>query len=184
MNKKKSAGALFLSMFLRAVVVLLGIVVVGMGFIYVRQYLKNKANKETVEVDESLLVDNQQDELLTAEPEEEDTEAPSDGGEAGEKSSKDLTIAILNATEVGGLAGKWVDKLKSDGYQDVVAANYYAKSDITVICVEEEGQGEDLKKYFPSAVIQVRRLDKGATDAPIDGTEIFVVIGKTDTEVE
>ena len=180
--KKRSAGALFLAMFLRAVVIILAIVIVAMGAVFVKQYLKNKSNKDVSNVDESVLIDDQEDELLTATPTEVATEAP-EGGNEETASSKDLTIAVLNATDVGGLAGKWTDKLKAEGYTDVFPANYYAKSDITVICVESEGQGEDLKKYFPGSYIQVRRLDSGATDATIEGTEIFIVIGKTDTEV-
>ncbi|MCR5293276.1 MAG: LytR C-terminal domain-containing protein [Eubacterium sp.] len=185
MNNKKSAGALFFSMFLRAVVVILALVIVAMSVFFARGYLKNRANKDITNVDESLLVDDQEDELLTATPNESATEASDiqDDGGSEVKSSKGLSIAVLNATEVGGLAGKWADKLKADGYTNVQAANYYAKSDITVICVEEEGQGEDLKAYFPNSYIQVQRLDSGATDAAIDGTNIFIVIGATDTEV-
>ena len=44
--KKRSAGALFLAMFLRAVVIILAIVIVAMGAVFVKQYLKNKSNKD------------------------------------------------------------------------------------------------------------------------------------------
>ena len=66
----------------------------------------------------------------------------------------------------------WADEEGTEGTEDSAIEE-----------VTEEGQGEDLKAYFPNSYIQVQRLDSGATDAAIDGTNIFIVIGATDTEV-
>ncbi|MBO5509432.1 MAG: hypothetical protein J5962_03115, partial [Lachnospiraceae bacterium] len=103
--KKQSAVGLFFSMFLRAVVVILGIAILVFGAVFLMQVLKGdkKSSKEpATTVGENVLTDPEvKDELLTAEP----TEAPVTETEAPVVEAVpalDKNILVLNSTDVTG----------------------------------------------------------------------------------
>lgn len=108
---------------------------------------------------------------------EEDTDSEEDEKDAESEGadSKGLKIEIYNSTTINGLAARWKDCLEKDGYKisDTDTERGYHLKDC-VIYVSKEGQGEDLKKYFPNAEIKVGTLTKA---------DIRIVLGTNDKEV-
>ena len=87
-------------------------------------------------------------------------------------SSKDITIEIQNSTGISGLAGRWKDKLSSDGYSvGSVRTNRDGALTHTKIIVESKDLGQDLKSYFKNPVYEVGSVDSGARICIIVGTE-------------
>ena len=181
MRKKKSAAGIFFSMFLRAVVVILAIVIVALGVAIVRQVIKSGDNKNTENpsVDESILAGEDDDHLLTADGTETDTTSGDDSAATTELSTN-RKIEVLNGTTTSGLAGHWRDTLKNNGYTNVDAHNYYMHLETTKIVAVSDGVGQDLLQYFPGAEYEVGTLTSNDTDAPLDGVEIFIIIGESD----
>lgn len=69
--------------------------------------------------------------------------------------SYDLKIEIANGGEVNGLAAKNSDLLTDDGYNVIRVLNFTGdKTAHTRIFTREEGQGEDLKFYYPEAMFE------------------------------
>ena len=95
--------------------------------------------------------------------------------EADGEDSKGLKIEIYNSTTINGLAARWKDRLEKDGYKisNTDTERGYHLTDC-VIYVSKEGQGEDLKKFFPDAEIKVGTLK----DA-----DIRIVLGTNDKNV-
>lgn len=88
------------------------------------------------------------------------------------KSSKEYAIEVLNGGSVGGLATRTQKKLKEEGYTVTSVGNYdKERQEATRIIVKEKGIGEDLKKYFKKAQVEVnpQRLP--------EGVEIQIVLG-------
>lgn len=87
-------------------------------------------------------------------------------------SSKNITIEIQNSTGISGLAGRWKDKLSSDGYSvGSVRTNRDGALTHTKIIVESKDLGQDLKSYFKNPVYEVGSVDSGARICIIVGTE-------------
>lgn len=87
-------------------------------------------------------------------------------------SSKDITIEIQNSTGISGLAGRWKEKLSSDGYSvGSVRTNREGALTHTKIIVESKDLGQDLKSYFKNPVYEVGSVDSGARICIIVGTE-------------
>ena len=116
--KKQSPVGLFFGILLRAVVIIFGVAIVAFGIFFLSKVIGDgtKADKGPVTtLPDSVLTDVEgRDDLIynTAEPstEESDTEAP----EAS--SSQDKNILVLNSTNTSGLAGRWCDRLREQGY--------------------------------------------------------------------
>lgn len=91
-----------------------------------------------------------------------------------EISSKDKSITIYNGAYINGLAGKWKDRLSSDGYYIEGIFNYSGGTrENGKIIVREEGLGKDLQKeYFPNAEIEV--------GTPEDGADIQIILGRSE----
>ncbi len=86
--------------------------------------------------------------------------------------SYDLRIEIANGGEVDGLAAKNRDMLADDGYNVIRVLNFTGeKTEHTRIFTKEEGQGEDLKFYYPKAVFEA--------DATLvaDDADILIILG-------
>lgn len=112
------------------------------------------------------------EEVTTEEPEEATTEEE----EPDITDSKKLKIEIYNSTTINGLAAKWQKKLEDDGYKISkveTERGYHLKE--CVIYVKEEGQGEDLLKYFPKAEIKVGVLKSA---------DIRIVLGTNNKNVK
>lgn len=107
---------------------------------------------------------------------EEEPEATTEEEEPEPTDSKDLKIEIYNSTTINGLAAKWQKKLEGDGYKISkveTERGYHLKE--CVIYVKEEGQGEDLLKYFPKAEIKVGVLKSA---------DIRIVLGTNNKNVK
>lgn len=173
MKKKPSATGIFFSMFLRAVVVILGIVIACLIFALVRSLLHNKG-KETASTGtgSSVVQEAQQDELLTAQATEAKTEAP--------KVDYGIKIAVLNGTQTSGLAGAWKEKLTGLGYTSVEAGNYMAEIKTSRIYMLKEGAGAELKDMLHGATVETEAIKKDDTDVDLSELDVILVIGQDD----
>ncbi len=91
-------------------------------------------------------------------------------------SSKGKKIEVLNGGSVTGLAGKIGETLTADGFTVNNVTNYNGeKTKYTRIIVPEQNMGEDLKKYFTDARIEV---DKSLIS---EGNDITIIIGTGET---
>lgn len=87
-------------------------------------------------------------------------------------SSKDITIEVQNSTKISGLAGRWKDKLTSDGFSvGSVKTNRQGVLTHTKIIVESKDLGQDLKSYFKNPEYEVGSVSSGARICIIVGTE-------------
>ena len=90
------------------------------------------------------------------------------------KDSKDLIIEVANGGVTNGLAAKKQEYLRELGYKAEYISTYTGeKTDETRIFVREEGQGEDLKELFESAIIIV---DVNNTMIGT-GTDVKIILG-------
>ena len=171
MKKKQSATGLFFSMFLRAVVVILVIVIVCLAFALVRSLIHGKSLKKA-EADTTVQTENQTDELLTAEKTEATTEQiVADYG---------IKIAVLNGTETGGVAGAWKEKLEGMGYTAVDAGNYKGVTENSKLYFSQNKKGEELISLFPGATIETDMMKEEETDVVISTHDVLIVIGNKD----
>lgn len=87
-------------------------------------------------------------------------------------SSKNKKIEVLNGGFVNGIAGKTKEKLEKEGFKVSSIGTYEGeKQPHTLIIVNEDGLGEDLKKYFVDSKIRVSK------DELSDGTDIKIILG-------
>lgn len=87
-------------------------------------------------------------------------------------SSKNISIEIQNSTSISGLAGRWKDKLTTDGYTiGSVKTNREGELTHTKIIVEDKTLGKDLKSYFKNPQYEVSTVSSGAKICIIVGTE-------------
>ena len=85
----------------------------------------------------------------------------------------DLSSALSSSsTSISGLAGRWKDKLSSDGYT-VGSVKTYREGSLThtKIIVEDKSLGQDLKSYFKNPEYTVGTVSSGARICIIVGTE-------------
>ena len=87
-------------------------------------------------------------------------------------SSKNISIEIQNSTSISGLAGRWKDKLTTDGYL-VGSVKTYREGVLThtKIIVQNKSLGKDLKSYFKNPEYEVGTVNSGAKICIIVGTE-------------
>ena len=173
MKKKQSASGIFFSMFLRAVVVILAIVIVCLIVALVRSLIHGKNVKDESTGNTGVVAsENQSDPLLTAEATEATTEAP--------KVDYGIKIAVLNGTQTNGLAGAWKEKLNGDGYTSVEAGNFEGTTENTKIYILKEGKGAEIAAYFQGATMETGEFNKDETDVDITGVDVLVIIGTKD----
>ncbi len=201
---KKTILRVFGEAFLRSMVVLMAIVILGFSaffIIKVRSDKKQLAARETTEAgstysDEELqaMLDKENagdtKEDADASTEEITTEEVTTEEAVEEIASTDKKIIVLNSTNTSGLAGKWQSKLTSEGFPNVGAGNYSAGAQSqTKIYVKEEGMGQDLLTYFSGAAVEVGTPDSGACSVTkgsitLDDADIIIVIGNSDASVQ
>lgn len=102
------------------------------------------------------------------------TKNPSSKGKSKkEVSSKGLNILVLNGSKITGLAAKTQQMLQEKGYT-VPEVGDYKKETLTRtnIIVKEEGQGEDLVKYFKDPKVTVGMVE--------EGYDIQIILGTAD----
>lgn len=178
--KKQSAVGLFFSMFLRAVVIILAIVIVVFGVVFVSKLTKSDGGttKEpaTTVSDNVLNEPEVKDDLLTAETTTEEVVT-----EAAVTDSFDKNILVLNSTDVTGLAGRWCEKLNGYGYANTTASDYSVTLENTKIVAVTDGVGQDLVNYFSGASYEVGTVDSGVS-VSTDGYDIVIIIGNADSD--
>lgn len=204
---RKTMLKIFGEAFLRSMVVLMAVAIVGFGAFFLikvntdsKQQADNPTTEQTStysssELEAMLELENANDteattteEVTTEEvtTEEPTTEEPTT--EAPDIPSTDKNIMVLNGTGITGLAGKWKNKLNGAGFSSVATGDsYLGKEAQTRIYVTEEGMGKDLSQYFTDAVITIGSLgtsDYRLRTGSMSTVDIFIVIGSNDTTVQ
>lgn len=179
--KRQSAAGLFLSMFLRATVIILGIGIIIFGIVFLTQVIKGDDGKQdkglVTTVDENVLQDpGVRDDLL-----ENSTEATEATEEAEPVAAYDKMIAVLNSTTTGGLAGRWCEKLNGYGYENTYASDFSNTQETTIIVVKENGVGEELTGYFNDPTYMVGEVPEGAYEN-LDGYDVVIILGTKDSD--
>lgn len=181
--KRQSAVGLFFSMFLRALVIILGIAIIIFGIVFLTKVMKGtdkaKVTPPTT-VDENVLTEaGVRDDLLgnteevTSEPVQDTTEEV--------VMSYDKKILVLNSTDAKGLAGRWCDKLNSYGYANTDAKDYSETLTTTRIVATTEGVGEDLVQYFNGATYEIGTVTENVYEST-EGYDIVIIIGTNDDD--
>ncbi|MCR4715674.1 MAG: LytR C-terminal domain-containing protein [Lachnospiraceae bacterium] len=85
------------------------------------------------------------------------------------------TVQVLNGSGVQGMAAKWQTKLTNSGFSVPEVGNYESRLNDSLIIVPEEGMGQELKKQFSNATIQIGTVP--------DGYDAIVVIGLNDATI-
>lgn len=198
---RKTILKIFGEAFLRSMVVLMAIAIVGFGAFFIikvnadkKQQAKNPTTEQgstysSSELEAMLELENANDtESTTGETvtEEETTEELTT--EMPDIPSTDKNILVLNGTRVGGLASSWKSKLNSEGFSSIAIGNSnITRESQTKIYVAEEGMGKDLSEYFSDAEIIVGSLNDGdyqITSGAMTQIDIFIVVGSNDTSVQ
>lgn len=191
---RKTILRVFGEAFLRSMVVLMAIVIIGFSAFFIIKVANDKkqlADNPTTEAgstysDDELQAmlekENANDTSEDSTTEEPTTEEPTT--EEPDIPSTDKKILVLNSTGVAGLAKSWMNKLSGAGFTDIATGNYsLGRETQTKIYVAEEGMGKDLAEYFTDAAIEVGSLSSGI-DVSTEGVDIFIVIGSNDTTVQ
>ena len=186
-NKKNPAGIFFL-FFLKAIVIILGLVILAMGAYLIKYTMSADNKKSEQEFDDSMLVDNDHDDLLASDTDSslsEDKLLFDNEEGAVTEASKDIAsddkIVVLNATETAGLAAAWKERLAEKGFTKVETGNYLGESlEKSKIVVTEEGTGNNLSEIISGASVENGSADSVDCDADKDGVKAFIIIGNSD----
>lgn len=200
---KKTILKVFGEAFLRSMVVLMAIVILGFSVFFIIKVRSDKkllAQKPTTEEgstysDEELqaMLDKENAGDTKEDAATEDTtteEATTEEATTEQVPSNDKKIVVLNSTSTTGLAGKWQTKLSGAGFSNVAAGNYSAGAEAqTIIYVKEEGMGQDLVAYFADAVVQVGSPNASSCSVTkgniaLGDADIIIVVGNSDTTVQ
>ena len=175
MKKKQSASGLFFSMFLRAIVVILAIVIVCLAVALVRSWIKGSGSKtgDTSTGGIAVSSENQTDSLLTSTATEAPTEAPT------QEVKLDIKIVVLNGTNTNGVAGAWREKLNNAGYTAVEVGNYSGTTTTTLLYFKTPGAGQELASYFKETQT-LETFDSGNADVDLSDTDVLIIIGAKD----
>ncbi len=198
---KKTILKVFGEAFLRSMVVLMAIAIIGFGTFFVIKV--NSDKKMLAEKEENAQTTEYSYDELHAEMEKENANDTVEGTteemteeatteevttEVQKIPSTDKNILILNSTSVSGLAGAWRTKINGAGFANTAVGNYNAGSETqTKIYVTEEGMGEDLLEYFNGATVVVGTLEASQytiKSGSLSSVDIFIVIGSNDTTVQ
>ena len=186
-NNKQSAAGLFLSFFLKATVIILGLVILAMTAYLIKASMANKETEKEKKADNSAFEDNQTDELLENKATNtdallyENAEAASEEQAGTPALPYDASIVVLNGTDQPGVAAAWKEKLVAGGYTNVQVGDYTKGIlDISKIVVVEEGTGTDLQTYLPNAKMETLPANEVQCDVNTEGVRAFLIIGTPD----
>jgi hypothetical protein len=178
MNKK--AWKLFGEVFLKSIIVILGIAIVVFAIYFMIQVFGGGSKKKDTEESTGISTedlnseDMNSDDLNTDEPESEDT-VSEEPATVEPISSVGHTIEVLNSTDTAGVAAGWQETLNAAGFNVSQIGNYEADTlTNTKIVVTEDGMGQDLLQYFTNATIEVGTIDSGV--------DIQIIIGTADVQ--
>ena len=175
MNKKMLK--VFGEAFLKTIIVILGIAIVGFAIYFMIQLFGGGNNKkDTTEDMQISSADISTDDLLedaTADSSAEVTETTTEEVTTQEPiSSVGYSIEVLNSTDVAGVAAGWQETLNGAGFTVSSIGNYETETLVsTKIIVTQEGMGQDLVGYFKDASIEVGTISSGADIQIIVGTD-------------
>lgn len=171
-KEKESAVGLFFSMFLRAAVIVLGLIIILFGLVFLLKISKRNTDKgpETTVGDNVLTEAEAHDELLYN---------GENGTQGTVSDSHNLKILVLNSTQTAGLAGRWRDELNSKGYANVDVSDYSNAQTNSKIFVKQEGTGQDLIPFFNGATYEIGTITEG-TSADPGSYDIIIIIGSND----
>lgn len=118
------------------------------------------------------------------EPEETEIQTEEESiAEDGEESPlADVTLLVVNATNTQGIAAAWQERLEVDGYKEVKVGTYGEVLQVSAICSYDEELIEELKTYFPDALVE-NKLPEGRVDVSLDDVDVCVIVGEQDAEV-
>lgn len=190
---KQTPTQLFLSIFLRAAVAVLGIAICIFGIFFLTKYVKNghkKADKPATTVDESVLTEvGGHDDLLmntTATTESASSTDATDKKDKDKDKNKDKkddpfekNILVLNSTSQSGLAGGWCSKLEEKGYKHTTASDFSNELQRTKIVAQKNGDGKEFMELFNSPVYEVGVVSDGAPFETSD-YDVVIIIGTND----
>lgn len=174
MAKKQSAGSIFLGMFLRAAVIILGIIILIFGIVILRLATKGstKSDKKSgpvTTVNESVMEDpGARDELL-------------DTTEEAAQVNYGIKILVLNSTQVQGLAGSWCEKLNQAGYASTEKSDYGVNLETTKVVAKTEGVGTELTEYFNGATYEVGTVSENVS-VDTSAYDVVVIVGNSDSQ--
>lgn len=181
MKKKQSAVGLFFGMFLRAVVIILGIAIAVLGIIILLKVVKSDRHKiePATTVGDSILTEADAKDNQIYETTEATTARPQ--AAEGEENSYHKNILVLNSTSEQGLASRWCSKLNDAGYVNTFASDYSTQQDTTRIIAKQEGIGTDLISFFNGASYEVGNVTEG-TSTNTTNYDIIIIIGTSDID--
>ncbi len=180
--KKQSPVGLFFGIFLRAVVIIVGIATIAFGIFFLTKVIgdgKEKDGPVTTLPDDVITSVEGHDDLIYNTKEDTTEEITTEAPQAS--LSYDKNILVLNSTNTTGLAGRWCDRLREKGYSNVEAADYSDTQTNTRIVAVEDGVGQDLIQYFNGATYEVGIVTEG-TNADVSGKDIVIIIGTSDDD--
>lgn len=163
--------------FLRTMVVLMGMAILGFASFFIIKVIVNSGDKDKTTEQLTVSEDSGESTFDTSSETGDtstDTTAP-----VAAISSKDYKIIVLNSTSTKGLAKAWQDKLTPDGFTVANIGNYSPESLVnTKIVVSTDGMGQDLLPYFQGATVEVGTVS--GLDIDTTGVDIFIIVGSND----
>ena len=166
-NDTSKALRLFGEVFLKTLIILLGVAILVFAIYFLVQIFGGGSSKSKTTEDTGVSTS----ELSTDVSTEASTEAPTEATTEA-ISSVGHSIEVLNSTETAGVAAGWQQKLTDAGYTVSQIGNYETEAlTSTKIIVTQEGMGEDLKAMFKNATVEVGSIDSGVEIRIIVGTE-------------
>ncbi len=181
--KKQSAANLFFSMFLRAIVIILGIIIFVLSIVVAGKAIsRSRAKQGQTTVNDSILTEVEgRDDLLYNTTEAQTTQETVEDVPEDVTSSTDKRILVLNSTETVGLAGRWCERLAGEGYTNTEKSDYSTPLTNTKIVSTTEGVGRDLLRFFKDASYEVGTVTEGTLE-DTQYYDIVVIIGSEDDD--
>ncbi|MDD3795653.1 MAG: LytR C-terminal domain-containing protein [Lachnospiraceae bacterium] len=118
-----------------------------------------------------------------------ESEAASEAETVVSAALKKISVVVLNGTDRSGVATYWKAQLQEDGYQSVTAGTYtLGTQENTTIYTSNAAATRQLKKVFPNATFEVKRLSEGIdlADGEVmpDQIDVGIVVGNADAVTE
>lgn len=188
-KKKQTAVGLFFSFFLKAIVIILGLVILAMSAFLIKAVISTKQSESDEISEGDAFEDDQSDELLTAEATEDDAVLFEDESAQGEDSgaikseiAMDASIVVLNATETAGLAAAWRDKLTEMGFTNLQTGNYTGGTLDTskIVLLSPDISADTIQGAVSNATVEQGSAEDVPCDVSSEGVQAYVIIGGSD----
>ncbi|EET61738.1 hypothetical protein BRYFOR_06421 [Marvinbryantia formatexigens DSM 14469] len=145
-----------------------------------------KAKRNVKYVDESQQTQGETDaggQIKETEPQITETQEASEKAEAVGRESelKEAKLAIINGSNVAGVAAMLQERFREEGFQNISIGSYQGQIEETVIYTENVELGELLKEYFPEANIENEMVSSGI-DISVTLMDACIIVGQTDAE--